>query len=493
MIGLLLSLTLILGGCGSPERERSSEEGMAAEESLLDPKNPVSVTLWHYYAGENKQALEDAVSRFNQSIGVERGVIISPIAKGSILDLEGEITAAARGEAGSEEMPELFSSYLDKAMEIDALGKLQDLRYYFDGKEKERYFARYIHPSISEEKGFLVFPIVKSTELLYINQEGWDVFAAENGISDEDLRTWEGLLSTAGQYYRWQDGKTPDIPWDGKGLMGLDVLSNFIFVGSRQLGVDIMDKQSGKVHLDIPALRRIYDIYVKGMALGYFDAIGKYRSDNIKSGDLIAYVGSSSGAAYFPSWIEKDGEKQPIRLMAKAYPVFEGGASFIVSQGAGMCLSKSEPKKQEGAVLFLKWFIGGEENARFAVSTGYFPVNAQPYQSGTKEGFLEAMQGDAPLAENLVKVYGVTYDQLMRSDTYETPVFDKSYEIRKFFESTLMMQAQRTEEDALQWKNRNMNEEEILEKLDMDTRFDTWLDELRNELESRDIPYEEVF
>lgn len=491
---IVLSFLVILGGCAAlPEEQKSANGEETSKETLLDPKKPVSVHLWHYYAGENKQALENAASEFNRSIGIDRGVIVTPVAKGSILDLEMEITASAKGEAGAEVMPEMFSSYLDKAMEIDALGKLEDFNRYFDEGEKERYFAKYLRSSLAAENRFLILPIVKSTEILYVNKQGWERFAEENGISPTELKTWEGLLRTARAYYQWQDAKTPRQPWDGKGFMGMDVLSNFIFVGSTQLGVDIMDRESGKVRLDEPSLRRLYEIYAKGMALGYFDASGKYRSDNIKSGDLIAYIGSSSGAPYFPSWIEKDSGKESIELLAKPYPVFEGGRSRIVLQGAGVCLSTPDLQKQEGAVLFLKWFTGREQNARFAMSTGYFPVNAAPYDEGTTEGFFRAMGAESFPSENVRKVYEVSFDQLMEAEIYETPFFEKSYELRKFFEHSLMMQAQKMEEDAVKWKQDGLTEEEILTNLDMDARFHSWLDELRGELKSRGIPYEETF
>ena len=39
----------------------------------------------------------------------------------------------------------------------------------------------------------------------------------------------------------------------------------------------------------------LYVPYVKG----YYANLGKFRSDDEKTGDILAYVGSSAGAVYF--------------------------------------------------------------------------------------------------------------------------------------------------------------------------------------------------
>ena len=112
---LVLSLFILLTAC-SP-----------GEKSVLDPKKPVSITLWHYYIGDNKIALETAVDQFNKSVGSEKGVVVNAVAKGSIAELEKAVTDSAKGIINAEPMPDLFSSYPDKGLEIDQLGKLCDL------------------------------------------------------------------------------------------------------------------------------------------------------------------------------------------------------------------------------------------------------------------------------------------------------------------------------------------------------------------------------
>ena len=39
-----------------------------------------------------------------------------------------------------------------------------------------------------------------------------------------DMATWEGLARMAEGYYNWTDAMTPDVPFDGKPFIGMDIL-----------------------------------------------------------------------------------------------------------------------------------------------------------------------------------------------------------------------------------------------------------------------------
>ncbi|MDK2905936.1 MAG: multiple sugar transport system substrate-binding protein, partial [Eubacteriaceae bacterium] len=155
----LIGMICILTACSGQDSQ-----------SALDPENPVTLNLWHYYTGDNKIAMEEAIESFNQSVGMESGVFVNAIAQGSVLELEEAVTAAANGTVGAAEMPDLFSCYPDKAVELDALGKLCDLNAYFTQEEKDKYVTEFLNGGIFDEDRFLIVPTVKSTEILYANQ-----------------------------------------------------------------------------------------------------------------------------------------------------------------------------------------------------------------------------------------------------------------------------------------------------------------------------------
>ena len=477
LVGLVLSVLILVTACSTGAK------------TALNPKNPVSITLWHYYVGDNKIALETAVDTFNKSVGSEKGVVVNAVAKGSVSELEKAVTDAANGVINAEAMPDLFSCYPDKALEIDELGKLCNLNDYFSESEKSLYVEEFLNDGQFDGERLLILPIVKSTELLYVNETAWNQFASVNGIDANKLSSWEGVYAAAQAYYQWTDAQTPEIAGDGKSLMGVDSVANYVIIGNKQLGVEVIDGENQQVVLDRAAMEKIFDTYYGGISLGYFNAVGKFRSDDIKAGDLAAYVGSSSGAAYFPTWIEKDNTQQPIDFQALSYPVFDGGSPYAIQQGAGMSVANSTPEKQEGATVFLKWFTSEAENIDFAMTTGYLPVQSGAYENSEFKASLEDLRAGEAAEKNIAAVYDIALDQIRERDTYASLPFKGSYQVRSTLEKSLTAMGQSGRQNAAALKAQGLSETEILAALDLNARFEEWLTAIRSQLDQSGISY----
>lgn len=461
-------------------------------ESLLDPKSPVTVTLWHYYVGENQKSLEQDVASFNQSEGMKNGVIVEAVSMGRISELEDMVTMSAKGVINAPPMPQIFSCYPDKAIEIDKLGMIADLNEYFTDEEKSWYIEDFLKNGIMEDGRFLVFPIAKSTELLYVNDTVWSKFADEVGYDDDALKEWESIYEAARDYYIWVDSKTPDVPSDGKGMIGIDSFTNYFIIGCKQLGLELINSSEeidGQVVLDKAVMKRVFENYYKGFSLGYFNSVGKFRSDDIKSGDLISYVGSSSSASYFPTWIENKGLKEDMSLLALTYPVFNGGDAYAISQGAGMCIAKSTLEQQEGAALFIKWFTKNEQNIKFSMTTGYLPVRGDAYDSEDFTSLMINLENGDTSEQNLANVYDIALQQVIKSNTYSVKPFEHSYYIRTLIGTTLEEMAKEGREIVNEMRNEGMDEKEILDKLNVDSKFDNWVRMLKLKLERENINY----
>lgn len=356
-------LVFTLAGCG--------------EKSPLDPQNPVSLTVWHYYNGSQQAAFDALVETFNDTVGSELGIYVQGYSQGSVSDLESAVRDAIGGKVGADAMPDIFSSYADTAYEVEQAGALANLSDYLTQEELDKYVDSYIEEGCIAADGTLrIFPTAKSTEIMMINKTDWEPFAAETGASLENLKTIEGVAETAQAYYEWTDGLTPDIPNDGKAFYGRDAMANYFIIGMQQLGVEIFRVENGKMTLQTPKeeLRRLWENYYVPMVKGYFGAYGSFRSDDVKTGELLAYTGSTTSAMYFPDQVELDDGSYAIDYIVMAAPVFEGGKNYAVQQGAGMVVSKSDEQHEFAAVEFLKWFTQAENNLQFGCVSGYLPV-----------------------------------------------------------------------------------------------------------------------
>ena len=389
---LTAALAAALTGCGNKRP--------------LDPRDPVSLTVWHYYNGSQQAAFDALVEEFNNTVGKEKGIFVQSYSQGSVNDLETAVRDAIAGKVGADLMPDIFSSYADTAYEVEQAGALADLSAYLEESDLEKYVDSYIEEGRIAADGTLrIFPTAKCTEIMMINKTDWEPFAAQTGVTLEDLETMEGVTAVAQAYYQWTDDLTPDVPGDGRAFYGRDAVANYFIIGMRQLGVEIFHVENGEMTLHTPReeLYRLWENYYVPMVKGYFGAYGSFRSDDVKTGDLLAYTGSTSSAMYFPNQVEQDDLSYAIDYIVMPAPVFQGGEPYAVQQGAGMVVSKSDEKHEYASVEFLKWFTEAENNLQFGSVSGYLPVRKEANST---------QKLDQVIAERQLSVAPKTYDCL---------------------------------------------------------------------------------
>lgn len=158
----------LLTGCGS---SKTDETKMKVE---LDPDNPVTLKIWHYYNGTQQATFDQLLEKFNSTVGKEKGIYVEGYGHGSVADLEKAITSSVNEEVGAEDMPDIFSTYADTAYAIEKKGKLADLSKYFTKKELSKYVDSYIKEGyLNNDKGLYLLPVAKSTEILLLNKTDW--------------------------------------------------------------------------------------------------------------------------------------------------------------------------------------------------------------------------------------------------------------------------------------------------------------------------------
>ncbi len=405
----------------------------------LDPNNPVSLTIWHYYNGAQQAAFDDLVSEFNGTVGKDEGIYVEGYSQGSVSDLETAITDAVAGKVGSQELPDLFSTYADTAYAVEHEGKLVDLTKYFSQKELSEYVDSYVQEGYFDDDGALyLFPVAKSTEIMMVNTTDWEPFAEATGASLDDLATTEGITATAKAYYEWTDSLTPDVADDGKAFYGRDSMSNYFIIGMKQMGTDIFSVENGQVTIQATKdqIRRLWDNYYVPYVNGYFASAGKFRSDDVKTGEILAYTGSAASSMYFPDQVEEaDGTSKAIGYVVLPAPVMEGGDLVQVQQGASMAVTSSDPEHEYAACEFLRWFTAKENNLRFVCDSAYLPVRKDANS-------VEVL--DLVIQDQNIEISSKAYDCLAsvlgsaEEITYYTPkCFATGYDTRKVLDYNL--------------------------------------------------------
>lgn len=397
-------------------------------------KLPTTITIWTYYNGDQLECFNQLVEQFNSTVGKEKNIRVESSSQGSVNDLETNVLAAAEGKVGAEKLPNIVSSYADTAFTLDQMGLAVDLSPYLTEKEKSAYIAGFLEEGDLMNNGELkVFPIAKSTELLYLNVTDFAPFAEATGVTYADLSTVEGLNEAAHKYYDWTDAQTA-TPNDGKALYGRDALTNYLLCGAQELGTTIFDAENGVMTLrfDKPTLRKLWDNYYVPYIKGWCSASGKFRSDDIKIGSLLAYVGSSSSASFFPTQVlTSDTESHGIEMAALPCPSFAGCEPVAVQQGAGMVVIPGTEDEISACVAFLKWFTQPENNLQFSVQSGYMPVT---YAANS----MSALENSGlTVSERIHKVLSLSIDAIDRSKLYTTHAFPDALRARNTLQYAL--------------------------------------------------------
>ena len=367
LLAAALALALALTGCGS------------GGDTPLDPKEPVTLTMWHNFGGTMQETMDELIDEFNSTVGREQGIIINVTAISSSAELQKSLNMIAAGDPGAPEMPHITTGYPKTAILFQQKGMLANLDDYFTGEELSGYIPSFVEEG-RFEGGLYVFPTAKSTEILYLNQTLFDRFAAATGVTMDSLATFEGLADAAQKYYEWTDAQTPEIPNDGKAFYAADSWLNLAQAGMAQQGGSLFENE--KLNLDNPTYAHIWDTICPPLLTGAFANYDGYSSDLSKTGDLVCSTGSSAGILFYGDTITyADGTVEPVEYSILPFPVFEGGEKLAIQRGNGMMVAKSDEAHEYASNLFLRWFTAPEQNMRFIASTGYLPVTQDAFEN----------------------------------------------------------------------------------------------------------------
>ncbi|MBR4074805.1 MAG: carbohydrate ABC transporter substrate-binding protein [Firmicutes bacterium] len=262
--------------------------GLAGCSGGTDPEHPITLTMWHNYGGDMQAAMDALIDQFNGTVGKEKGIVINVTAISSSSELNKSLDMIVNNDPGAPDLPDIFTGYPKTAIQFQEKDMIADFAEYFTEEELDLYVDAFVEEGRLNNGGLYVFPIAKSTEVLYLNQTLFDQFAAETGASAEKLATFEGLAELAQLYYQWSGGKQ---------FYAADSWFNFAEVGMAQLGGSIFNGEA--LELSGATFRHIFETVYEPAVKGGFAIYDGYSSDLSKTGDLICSTGSSAGILFY--------------------------------------------------------------------------------------------------------------------------------------------------------------------------------------------------
>ncbi|MEG1265430.1 MAG: extracellular solute-binding protein [Anaerovoracaceae bacterium] len=471
MLCTSMVVMLILGGCSSSESKKAG----------LDPKNPITISLWHYQDSAAKVSLDSQIATFNETIGKEEGIIVEAKSYGKSEKLKEVVIDAAKKKIGSDPLPNIFTAYPDNAYLIDQLVGLVDLEEYFSKEELEQYNMTFLeNDRIGKGNKLKLIPVSKSTEAIFINQNEWDAFANATNTNEEKLATWEGIKEVAKRYYEWTDEKTAELN-DGKAFWGMDSMYHFMLMLTKSAGGTMYktddQKKTTFIYSEEDA-KRVWEIYYEGYLSGWYKKENSYTSADVSAGTIIASVMSSAGGNYFPTkmTVDKDTSTK-VTCKVLPYPSLTGGKLYAPIRGMDMSISKSDKAHEYASALFLKWFTKPEQNSIFTASIGFLPVQKEALSGEAIKKARETVKKDSPNPA-ITEALQTAQHMLSTYTMYNSKPFAGEYDVKGLLESSLPELAQQDLKQVEMRVQNGENRKAVIAEYNSEEHFKQWYNKL---------------
>lgn len=465
----MVSISLMLGAC------KSGVPADSAPKAAETGQEELKLVFWHYYNDAQKQYLDRLIKEYNETEGAGKHVVVEASSQGSIGDLTNKIDLALNGSTNDVEMANMSLAYRDMIVGIvNKHGeRLVDAGDYLSEEDLAWYNQAYLDEGYIGGKPYIL-PLVKSTELLLMNQTRLDRFLDANPrYSADGMSDWDSLEQMAQGYFEWTDSATPDVDGDGSPFIGLDNLANYFIAMNHAMGSDIYHyDQDGSLVVDLNEeyIRRLFLNYYIPFTKGYYGASGKYRSDDIKQSVLAGYVGSSSSVLYFPDEVaDRDGNMVPVEIGVYKYPVLSGSRETAIQQGAGVVVFNRSQEENQASMDFIRW-LTVDKGFELASSMSYMPVDHEPMT-----------QDQEKLIESPKVLKGIEVG-LEQSSTYQMVYgfdFEDSYDVRTDLNDCFSTFLKEGRAEFVVYLDQGMTMEEAAQAMAYDSKAEAFYEQVK--------------
>ncbi len=337
---------------------------------LNNKKEPVSLTMWHVYGEQASSPMDKLVDEFNETVGSKEGIVINVTATSNSAEIGDELLDSQAGKSGAKKMPDLFFCHSGNA---DDLGSenLIDWQDYFTKEELSDYQEDFLEDGKVGDK-LLVFPISKSTHMLFINGSMFARFSKDTGLDYEDLLTWDGFFDAAEKFYDWSDGKA---------FCAMDYILREIELAC------LSTNPNAKLHNDHgwydennKEFKKEFDKFMTSLVKGHIIVSDLYANTQMMTGESLAGISSSAAVLYYNDTVTyPDNRSEPMDLKVLPLPVNKFENKFDTLAGTGLCAYKTTDEKAKAAAIFAKWITESQRNLDFVTKTGYMPVRNEAF------------------------------------------------------------------------------------------------------------------
>ena len=283
--------------------------GCGGSKTLLSPKDPTMLSIWHVYGEQADSPMNRLLTEFNDTVGREKGILLNVTNMTNSAAIGGQRQDAKAGKPGALDLPDLFSAH---SADASALGieNLVDWNDWFTAEDMAAYVPGFVQDGIIDGQQ-VVFPVSKSTQLIFLNGSQYARFAADTGAQLSTLATWDGFFEMAGAYRQWSQGKP---------FCALDY-------PLRLVELNALEQGSGKLYkgswydLTNETFRASWMEFARALVQGDILISDLYSNTQVMTGETLAGLGSSAAILYYNDFVTyPDNTTEPTDLLLAPLP-----------------------------------------------------------------------------------------------------------------------------------------------------------------------------
>lgn len=399
---LLLVGTMVFAGGSS---EAGSTKNTGSLHTTID--KPVTIEFWHSFSGTQVPVLEGLVTQFNETVGKEKGITVTPVAQGSGPQLYSKVIGAIK--AGNA--PAVTASKPPYVQDFIMADYVIDLKPYIEDptvgmKDYDDFFKVFREESEAYSvPGIYSLPFAKNADVLYYNAD----FFQEHGLIPP--KTWEDL-EILGQ-------KIHDIT--GKGAFGYDNVQYLFENLVKQYGGEYTDKEGNLLFAQSDAALEGLDMYAENVWKGIWRTVGEdgFFSGPFARGTIQMYIGGTVESQYINM-------KNPeFTWSAVPIPQKDLNNRFTLSYDHVICAlnPKASPDVQYAAYEFIKFITSTEASKAITLGTSYMTVRESVLSDAEYKAYTESGKNDALKAATAQKDF-LYFQPVFIADTYTSSTVD---------------------------------------------------------------------
>ncbi len=357
-----------------------------AKESTT-PEGAVTLNVWYALSGSSGEAFMNIVDDFN---ALNNGIVINASYSGGYNDTSTKITAALR----SNSTPDVLIGG-----QVTYSGAYGNFYCGNQAQEDPEFDFDDVFPGLWEYGRYngqiCNIPYGMSTNTMFYNRQllenaGLDM---ENNAPE----TWNDFLEVCmalKEYYSDKEGFIPFVVQDEDWLSNTQLLQcgNPIIAHNE----DYSEKTAAWGTEECAKVAKWWQDMVRN---GTMDMTMNQNGNNIFSaGNAAFFAGSSTKIS---EWSTTMGEN----LRAIEMPYFD--MRKVALGGNTLSIFPKDTVRTEAAWTFVKFITSADENAKFAVASGYLPIRESSFNSPAVKEAIKAMPA-----------YAVAFSQLFYADAY---------------------------------------------------------------------------